>query len=136
MPLTNTEIQNIKPGGKPKKIYDSEGLYLEVSPKGGRWWRLKYRFNKKEKRISLGVYPSISLKEARERRNEARKLLAQQIDPSEHRKTTKGIIQEQADNSFELIAREWFAKKSPAWSKGHATRMIGGLERDIFLWLG
>ena len=102
MPLTNTEIQNIKPGEKSKKIYDSEGLYLEVSPKGGRWWRLKYRFNKKEKRISLGVYPSISLKEARERRNEARKLLAKEIDPSEYRKNTKNITQAQTANSFEL----------------------------------
>ncbi len=85
MPLTNTEIRNAKPAGKTRKLFDGGGLYLEVSLRGGKWWRLKYRFGGKEKRLSLGVYPDVSLADARNRREEARKLLANDIDPSENR---------------------------------------------------
>ncbi len=76
MPLTDTAIRNTKPAEKSLRLFDERGLYLEVSPAGGKWWRLKYRFNRKEKRISLGVYPDVTLKVARDRRDEARKLLA------------------------------------------------------------
>ncbi len=79
MSLTDTKIRNAKPTGKTQKLSDGGGMYLEVSPKGGKWWRLKYRFGGKEKRISLGVYPEILLKDARERRTEARKLLANHV---------------------------------------------------------
>ena len=79
MPLTNTAIRNAKSGKKTCKLYDERGLYLEVSPNGGKWWRLKYRFGGKEKRLSLGVYPDVTLKMARERRDNARKLLADQL---------------------------------------------------------
>lgn len=89
MALTNTKIRNTSPGKKTQKLFDERGLYLEVSPSGGKWWRLKYRFNGKEKRLSLGVYPDVSLRDARERREDARKLLANEIDPSEHRKARK-----------------------------------------------
>lgn len=81
MPLTVTTIRNAKPGDKTKKMFDGGGLYLEVAPSGGKWWRFKYRFGGKEKRLSLGVYPDVSLKDARDRRDEARKLLAKGIDP-------------------------------------------------------
>jgi integrase len=136
MPLTNTAIRNAKPGEKAKKMFDGGGLYLEVAPRGGKWWRLKYRFGGKEKRLSLGIYPDVSLKDARERRDEARKLLANEIDPSENRKAKKAARVEREANSFEVIAREWFARHSPSWSTGHADRIIRRLEQNIFPWIG
>jgi integrase len=136
MPLTDTAIRNAKPGDKARKMFDGGGLYLEVAPSGGKWWRLKYRFGGKEKRLSLGVYPDISLKKARERRDEARKLLANEIDPSENRKAKKAAKVERAANSFEILAREWYAKHSPNWSANHSDRIIRRLERDIFPWIG
>ena len=136
MPLTNTSIRNAKPAEKAKKLFDSRGLYLEVAPSGGKWWRFKYRFGGKEKRLSLGVYPDVSLKDARDRRDEARKLLANEIDPSENRKAQKAAKVERAGNSFEVVAREWFAKHSPNWVASHADRIISRLERDIFPWIG
>ncbi|QBQ56304.1 tyrosine-type recombinase/integrase [Nitrosococcus wardiae] len=136
MPLTDTAIRNAKPSDKPKKLFDGGGLYLEVAPSGGKWWRLKYRFGGKEKRLSLGVYPEVSLKEARERRDEARKLLANEIDPSEHRKAKKAAREDRAANSFEVVAREWLAKHAPHWSASHGDRIIRRLERDIFPWIG
>ena len=136
MPLTATTIRNAKPGDKIKKLFDGGGLYLEVSPNGGKWWRLKYRFVGKEKRLSLGVYPDVGLKEARDRRDDARKLLANDIDPSENRKAQKAAKVGRAANSFEVVAREWFEKHSANWSKNHADRTIRRLERDIFPWIG
>jgi len=106
MPLTNTAIRNVKPSDKTCKLYDERGLYLEVSPKGGKWWRLKYRFSGKEKRLSLGVYPDVSLKIARDRQDEARKLLADGIDPSQNRKALKAVKIQFGGNSFEVVARE------------------------------
>ena len=136
MPLSVTAIRNAKPGDKARKMFDGGGLYLEVAPSGGKWWRLKYRFDGKEKRLSLGVYPDVSLKDARDRRDEARKLLANEIDPSENRKARKAAKIERAGNSFEVIAREWFAKHSANWSANHANRIIRRLERDIFPLIG
>lgn len=136
MPLTDTQIKKAKPGDKARKLFDGGGLYLEVSPKGGKWWRLKYRFGGKEKRLSLGVYPDVSLKQARERRDEARKLLANELDPGEYRKSKRSATVERAANSFELVAREWFTKHSSHWAKTHADRIIRRLERDIFPWVG
>jgi len=97
---------------KPLRLFDERGLYLEISPAGGKWWRLKYRFGRKEKWLSLGVYPDVSLKDARDRRDEARKLLAGGIDPSENRKAAKSARADRASNSFEVVAREWFATYS------------------------
>ncbi len=136
MPLTDTAIRNAKPAKKAKKLFDGGGMYLEVAPSGGKWWRLKYRFGGKEKRLSLGVYPDVSLKDARERRDEARKLLANGIDPGENRKAKKAAKVERAANSFEVVAREWFAKRSPNWSASHTPRIIRRLEQDIFPWIG
>src|SRR3569623_1058 len=89
MPLTDTAVRRAKPSVKPVRMFDGGGLYLEVSPTGGKWWRFKYRYDGKEKRLSLGVYPDVTLKEARDRRDSARKLLADQIDPGVHRKAQK-----------------------------------------------
>jgi integrase len=136
MALTDIQVRNAKPAEKARKLFDERGLYLEVSPKGGKWWRFKYRFGGKEKRLSLGVYPDISLKDARERREDARKLVANGIDPSEARKAAKSAGEDRAANSFEVIAREWFAKRSSTWVPSHADRIIRRLERDIFPWLG
>lgn len=136
MPLTDTTIRNAKPGSKPLRLFDAAGLYLEVSPAGGKWWRLKYRHAGKEKRLSLGVYPEVPLKEARTRRDEARKLLAEGVDPSAHRKVNKAAIVERAANSFEAVAREWYAKHADGWAEGHGNRILRRLERDIFPWLG
>ena len=135
MPLTDTAVRNIKPGIKSIKLFDERGLYLEVSPTGGKWWRLKYRFDNKEKRISLGVYPDVSLKDARDRRDDARKLLANGVDPSENRKAIKSTRMDRAANSFEVVGREWFAKYSPTWASNHGDRIIRRFERDIFPWI-
>ncbi|MBK7135407.1 MAG: integrase arm-type DNA-binding domain-containing protein [Rhodocyclales bacterium] len=136
MPLTDTAIRNAKPGKKPLKLFDDRGLYLEISPSGGKWWRLKYRFDGKEKRLSLGIYKDVGLKEARERRDEARKLLANGVDPSENRKAQKMARADRAANSFEAVAREWYAKHSANWAPHHGDRIIRRFERDIFPWIG
>jgi integrase len=136
MPLTDTAIRNAKPGEKPVRLFGGGGLYLEVSPTGGKWWRLKYRFEGKEKRLSLGVYPDVSLKDARDRRDASRKLLADGIDPSENRKAIKSTRADKAANSFEVVAREWFAKYSSTWAANHGDRIIRRFERDIFPWIG
>jgi integrase len=136
MPLTNTEIRNAKPRSKPYKLTDEKGLFLLITPSGGKWWRLKYRFGGKEKLLSLGVFPDVGAKYARERRDEARKLLAQGIDPSQHRKLQKRAKQDRAANSFETVAREWFAKHVPGWAPGHSSKIIQRFERDVFPWLG
>jgi len=136
MPLTDTAIRNAKPAEKPVKLFDERGLYLEISPTGGKWWRLKYRFDGKEKRLSLGVYPDVSLKDARDRRDAARKLVADGIDPSEKRKAQKSARADRAANNFEVVAREWFAKYSASWATNHGERIIRRFERDIFPWIG
>jgi integrase len=136
MPLTNTAIRNAKPSNKPIKLFDERGLYLEVSPTGGKWWRLKFRFDGKEKRLSLGVYPDVGLKDARERRDAARKLLANGVDPSENRKAQKTARADCIANSFEVVAREWFAKYSSTWVERHRERILSRFERDIFPWIG
>lgn len=135
MPLTDTTIRNTKPGEKPSKLFDERGLFLLITPSGGKWWRFKYRFDNKEKLLSLGVYPEVGLKAARERRDEARRLLADGIDPGENRKATKAARQERAANSFEVVAREWFAKMAPSWADNHGDRILRRFERDIFPWI-
>lgn len=136
MPLTDTAIRNAKPSDKPIRLFDGGGLYLEVSPSGGKWWRLKYRFAGKEKRLSLGVYPEIGLKEARDRREAAKRLLADGVDPSVERKVQRVATFERAANSFEAVAREWHVKHAPNWSKSNADKVLARLENDVFPWLG
>ncbi|TPQ45477.1 integrase [Burkholderia ubonensis] len=136
MPLTDVEIRNAPPREKAYRLTDGSGMYLEVSPAGGKYWRFKYRFAGKEKRLALGVYPEVSGKEARLRRDEARRLLANGIDPGIERKVQKAATVERAANSFEAVAREWFARQSPGWAKSHADKIIARLEKDVFPWLG
>ena len=136
MALTDKAIRAAKHGEKAIRLFDRDGLYLELAPSGGKWWRLKYRFANKEKRVSLGVYPEVSLKEARERRDAQRKLLANQIDPSAQRKAAKAAIVFRTANSFEAVAREWFATFSKHWAKGHADKVLHRLEHNVFPALG
>ena len=136
MPLTDTAIRNAKPFPKPRRLYDERGLYLEVSPAGGKWWRFKYRFDGKEKRISLGTYPDIKLGAARERRDQNRTLIANGIDPSIHRQTHKQERQNRIANNFEAVAREWFSKRQSTWTESYAFKIKSRLENDIFPWLG
>ncbi len=136
MALTDTAIRNAKPGTKPAKLFDGRGLFLIVTPGGGKWWRFRYKFDGREKLLSLGVYPDVALKDARERRNTARKLLAEGIDPGENRKAQKATKQDRAANSFEVVAREWYAKHAPNWAEHHGDRIIRRFERDIFPLIG
>lgn len=144
MPLTDIQIRKAKggitPAGvrteKPYKMADGAGMYLEVAPGGGKWWRFKYRFAGKETRVSLGVYPDVSLKDARERRDQARRQLAAGIDPAEHKKARKLALITGDENSFEIVAREWYAKFAPTWVPSHSDKIIRRLERDVFPWIG
>ncbi len=137
MALTDLAIRTAKPTGKIFKIYDAFGLYLEVAPSGGKWWRYKYRFEGKEKRLSLGTYPAVGLREARNRREAAQRVLENGVDPSAQRKAAKDVICNGGDpESFEAVAREWFAKFAPGWAESHATRVMRRLERDVFPWIG
>ena len=134
MPLTDTAIRAAKARAKPRKLFDGGGLYLEVSPAGGKWWRWKYRYGGKEKRLSLGVYPDVSLKSARGRREAVRQQLAAGIDPGQARKAHKVALA--GAKSFEAIAREWHAKFSPGWVARHSDRILRRFENDLFPWLG
>lgn len=132
MPLTEMVIKNTKPAAKAQRLFDGGGLYLEVAPSGGKLWRLKYRVDGREKRLSLGVYPTTTLKEARTKREDAKRLLANGIDPGAAKKAEK----ESSAGTFEAIAREWLEKYSSSWSPGHSDKILRRLERDIFPWLG
>lgn len=136
MALTDTAIRNTKPAEKPIKLTDERGLYLLLKPNGSRWWRFDYRYGGKRKTLSMGVYPDVSLKDARNRRDEARKLLASDADPGENRKAVKAAKMEHAANSLEVITREWYTKYSATWNASHGERIIRRFERDIFPWIG
>lgn len=136
MALTDTAIKAAKPADKPVKMTDGDGLYLLVHPNGGKWWRFDYRFDGKRKTLSMGVYPDVTLRDARERRDEARRQIANQIDPGEHRKANKNARADAVANSFETVAREWFTKMLPTWTPDHADKIIKRLERDVFPWIG
>lgn len=136
MPLTDTAVKNAKPGPKPVKMYDAGGLLLLVAPTGGKLWRLKYRYGGKEKMLALGAYPIISLKDARARRDDARKLLANGVDPSDNRKAVKAAKDERAGNSFETVAREWFTTHLAERAPSHKLRVIALFERDVFPLIG
>ncbi len=136
MPLTATAIRHAKPAAKPPKMTDGGGLYLLLNPNGSRWWRFDYRFDGRRKTLSMGTYSDTGLKDARAKRDAARKLLAAGVDPGEQRKAVKAAGEERAANSFEVIAREWFAKHEPLWTQGHSSKVIARLENDAFPWLG
>ncbi|MCU7844708.1 MAG: tyrosine-type recombinase/integrase [Candidatus Thiodiazotropha sp. (ex Monitilora ramsayi)] len=134
MALTDTAVRNAKPKEKTYKLFDGGGLFLLVNSKGSRYWRLKYRFQGKEKLLALGVYPDVSLKTARDRRDTARTQIADGIDPGEVRKATKAAQSD--EDSFEAVAREWWGQREPNWSKTHSSRILLRLNKDVFPWIG
>ncbi len=135
MPLSDTAIRNAKNKEKRYKLHDEKGLYLLVN-KAGKYFRFDYRFANKRKTLALGVYPDLTLKEAREKHAEARKQIVNGVDPAEFKKITKTMKAERAANSFEAVAREWFTKQAPVWAESHSSKVIIRLEQDIFPWLG
>ena len=136
MPLTDTAIRKAKAGAKPTRIFDGGGLYLQVSPTGAKLWRFKYRFDGKEKLLAFGVYPDVSLASARDRRDKARKQLAEGIDPSEKRKAAKAARAGLAANTFEVIGREWYARTAPMLADNTKGKLLRFLEVDVFPWIG
>ena len=132
--LTPSAVKNSRPQGRAYKLADGRGLYLLVKPTGARWWRLDYRRpgNKRRNTLSLGTYPEVSLRHARERRDDARKQLADGIDPGVKRQAER----EAGLETFEAIAREWYAKRAPYWAPSHRSKLLRRLERDVFPWLG
>lgn len=136
MALTDTALRNAKPTDKAYKLYDEKGLYLIVNPNGGKWWRLKYRFNDKEKTLSVGIYPEISLASARAKRDEARTLVAEGKDPSEARKDAKVQAKLEALNTFEAVANEWHALHNKSKSERHQQRVKRWLHYYLYPSLG
>lgn len=137
--LTDTAIRNAKynrHGRSKQTLSDSGGLYLELAVSGGKWWRLSYRIGGKRKTISLGTYPAISLADARSRRDEAKKLIANGIDPSAQRQTEKREAAGRAANSFEAVAREWYDKQARLWVPHHASDVLRRMESNLFPELG
>ena len=134
--LTVTAVNNAKPKDRPYKLSDEKGLYLFVQTGGSKLWRFDYRFQGKRKTLALGAYPDIPLADARERRDSARKQLANDIDPSESKKAAKASNLEASANSLEVIAREWAASYFKNKSDSHQERTMRRLENYIFPWLG
>lgn len=136
MALTDTAIRNAKPAEKPVRLSDEGGLYLLLNINGSKWWRFDYRFAGKRKTLSMGVYPDVGLKDARERRDIARKQLANEIDPGATRKATKAAKTERAANSFEVICREWLEHKRSTVEEAQYLKAKARLEKDVFPWMG
>lgn len=136
MALTAIEIKNAKPKDKPQKLTDGGGMYLLIQPNGAKYWRLDYRFAGKRKTLALGVYPEISLLNARDRRDGARKILANDADPGDIKKALNASKAALTENSFEHVAREWFSSHAHNWKENHSSKIIRRLEADIFPWLG
>ena len=135
MPLIDTKIRNAKPKDKQYKLFDRDGLFMIVTPAGGKWWRFKYRFGGKEKLLSLGTYPKVGLAKARTRRDRAREQVADGIDPGQVRKALKAS-KANTENTFEVVAREWHAKFMATWTPGHAAMILRRLELNVFPWIG
>ncbi|HGM9928088.1 TPA: tyrosine-type recombinase/integrase, partial [Providencia stuartii] len=135
MALSARQIQTAKPKDKEYKLSDERGLYLLVKPNGARYWRMKYRFAGKEKKLSIGVYPDVSLADARVKRDEARKLLAEGNDPAEQKKLEKLAKKITVENTFKAIAIEWHTHKSSEWSESYAESVLDALDKDIFPYL-
>ena len=136
MPLNDRQIKNAKPAAKPYKLADGSGLYLAVTPAGGKLWRLKYRSGGKEKLLTIGKYPAVSLLEARQAAEQARADLAKGIDPAAAKQQAKAERQAALQNTFEAIARRWHADNLHRWKPNHAARLLAYMEKDVFPAIG
>ncbi|SDX15374.1 protein of unknown function [Lysobacter enzymogenes] len=134
MPLTDLAIRKAKPGPKPFKLFDSGGLYLPIKPAGFRYWRWKYRYAGQERLMAFGVFPEVSLTNARKRRDEARRVLANGIDPGEHRKAARAARGTLDAGSFQVIAREWLPLRD--WVPAYRVKVEAWLEVNVFPWIG
>lgn len=132
--LTEAALRAIKPSGKVERFYDTLGLYLELSKAGGKLWRWKYRFEGREKRLSFGSWPNVSLKEAREKRDRARKILHEGVDPGLENK--KRAVVPSGGRTFESVAREWVAGRLPVWSQRHAQTVVDRLVANVYPEIG
>lgn len=139
MPLTDKEIRTRTPTHKPYKVYDEHGLYLEITPSGGKLWRFRYKFEGKSKLLALGKYPSVTLKKARELRDEARLKLTQGIDPAlERRQRKKEQVHKELSiaNTFEKVAREWWEANKEVWSGNYSATIWRRIEANLLPWIG
>ena len=151
MKLTDSAVKNAKPNPPrppnpdssdppgpppPRRLFDGRGLYLEISWKGKKGWRFKYRFGGREKRISFGIYPDVTLKHAREQMEQAREMLARGIDPSQQRRIAKLQTAGSDQNTFEAVAAEWHNTRKAKWSKIHQTKVLRMLERNLYPSIG
>ena len=132
MKLTDTFLRSIKATGNAQKYTDGDGLYLFVSPSGGRLWRMDYRFSGKRKTLSIGAYPAVSLADARARRQTARAQLAQGVDPCAHKQAVKSSIIGKAENSFEAVTREWFEKHVNSLAPTYSKKVFSLFEKRVF----
>ena len=135
-PLSDIQVKNAKPKEADYKITDGGGLYLLITPTGGKLWRMDYRFDGKRKTLTFGSYPATSLVNARKKREEAREQIAAVIDPGAVKKAEKLAQSELVTNTFEAVAREWFTRNSSKWSENHAGRLFTRLEQDAFPFIG
>lgn len=138
MALTTKQCQNAKPQEKPYKLADSGGLYLLINPNGSKYWRLKYRYLGKEKLMALSTFPTVSLADARQGRDRAKKLLAAEppIDPMMHKQDARDEAARNAQNSFKAVALEWHENQKDRWSEGYAQKNMRVLEMNIFPHIG
>ena len=134
--LTAVQARQAMPGEKPYKLADGGGMYLLVDPKGGKYWRMDYRFAEKRKTLAIGIFPEVSLAAAREARNQARDRLRDGADPCETRKLAKLTAVHRAQNSFEAVAREWHKEFSPTWTEHTRWKNLRILEVNAFPWIG
>jgi integrase len=136
MKLTDVFLRGIKASDKVQKHSDGGGLYMYVSPSGGKLWRMGYRFDGKQKTLSFGAYPAVPLKDARQKREEAKEQLAKGIDPAAHKQAVKAAVRAETKHTYEVVAREWFAKYSHGWSESNKVRILARQVNDIFPLLG
>jgi integrase len=136
MALTALEVSKSKATGKTQRLADGGNMYLLVQPNGAKYWRMDYRLAGKRKTLAIGVYPDMSLSAAREQREQARKLIANGVDPVAVKQAQKASTIENVENSFEVIAREWFVRHAPNWKENHSSKIIARLEKDVFPWIG
>ena len=136
VPMSDVKVRNAKAQAKEYKLFDGGGLYLLVTPTGGKLWNIKYRYQEKERKLSLGAYPAVTLAEARQRREDAKRLLANGVDPGESKKAQKAAQGEQDVSTFEVLAREWHSKFAHTWVASHAQHKLERLEKNVFPWIG